>query len=81
MQIPKCKYLRASGERVLENALDWVSPVVSAMEECGHANGHIALSYKLMCARQLVMLPVTYTYIFDYCVVKLLVPWKLLKLY
>ena len=62
-------------------SVDWVPPVVSAMEECGCATGHIALSYMQMCARQLVMLPVTCTYVFDYCLVKLLIPWKLLKLY
>ena len=59
----------------------WVPPVVSVTKECGDATGCIALFYMWMCARQLVTLPVTCTYIFDYCVVKLLIPWYLLKLY
>ena len=62
-------------------SLSWVPPVVSATEGCGHVTGHIALFYMWMCVRWLVMLPVTCTYIFDYCVVKLLMTWKLLKLY
>ena len=36
----------------------WVQPVVSAVEECGQATGHIAPSYIQMCARQLVALVV-----------------------
>ena len=46
MQIPKCKYLRASGGGVSwKMSSGWVPPVVSAAEECGHVTGHVALSY------------------------------------
>ena len=63
------------------NICSWVPPVTSATRECGHASGCIALSCIRMCAKQLVTLPVAYTYIFDYCAMKLLRPWELLILY
>ena len=58
-------------------SLSWVPLVASAVRECGHVTGHIALFCIWMYVRQ----PVTCTYVFDYCSMKLLRPWKFLKLY
>ena len=77
MWIPKCKYLRASRERVLENVLGLGST-------CSVSNGGMWACNWSCCPFLYVNVcevtgPIA-TYIFDYCVVKLLIPWKLLKL-
>ena len=41
----------------------WVPPVASAVKEYGLASGHVAPSYIRMCARCLVMLPVTLQFV------------------
>ena len=81
-----CGFLNANtleplGRGSWKMSSSWVPPVVSATEECGHVTGHIALSYMWVCVRQLVVLPVACTYVFDYRAMKLLRPWELLKLY
>ena len=80
-----CRFLNTNtlelvGRGSWRMSVGWAPPVVSAVEECGHMTGHIALSYMWMCVRWLVTLPVTGTYVFDYCAMKLLRPWELLKL-
>ena len=87
-----CGFLNANTLELLERgswktSSGWVPPVVSAAKEYGQATGPFAPSYIWMCARRLVTLVVTLLVTLQvFCTwapdwLKLLRPWKLLKLY